>query len=501
MEKTGQRILGVAARAWLWLSTSAFVVGLLSLAWFFFRTGTKPSRAAYPCQRVAAANGAAWLATYVLPILAVTGFAGENRSLRRKLLTVAVVLIATAGAVRIADGPGLLSAAADREIDLVLPESRATSSPASDLFVIEGTHGDDDGVYELIALMAEQGTSFYRRDKPGHASGPAGLIAVDDVVLIKINSQWDQRGGTNTDLLQSLIKAIVDHPDGFTGEIIVADNGQGRYGPRGSGGSLDWPLNNAEVRSQSAQDVVDSFAGEHRVSAYLWDTIARKRVAEYDEGDAEDGYVLAETKSPTTGALAAYPKFRSAHGTFVSFKHGIWDPDHQTYESDRLKLINAPVLKPHAIYGVTGCIKHYMGVTSDRLTASAGARAHNTVGAGGMGTEIVETRFPALNVIDAIWVSLTPGNGPQVTYDGATRVDVIAASTDPVALDYWTAKYILVQGAREKGRSNVASLDPDSERSFARWLRLSMSELVAAGYQATVDESRMNVYVKRVVNP
>jgi hypothetical protein len=255
------------------------------------------------------------------------------------------------------------------------------------------------------------------------------------------------------------------------------------------------------VRSQSAQDVVDSFAGEHRVSAYLWDTIARKRVAEYDEGDAEDGYVLAETKSPTTGALAAYPKFRSAHGTFVSFKHGIWDPDHQTYESDRLKLINAPVLKPHAIYGVTGCIKHYMGVTSDRLTASAGARAHNTVGAGGMGTEIVETRFPALNVIDAIWVSLTPGNGPQVTYDGATRVDVIAASTDPVALDYWTAKYILVQGAREKGRSNVASLDPDSERSFARWLRLSMSELVAAGYQATVDESRMNVYVKRVANP
>jgi hypothetical protein len=503
MKKTEQGVLGVATRAWAWLSTSAFVVGLLGLAWFVFRTGTKPSRATYPCQRVAAAHGAAWLATYALPVLTITGFVGENRSARRKLLTVAVVLLVAAGAAWTVNGPsGLLHAAPlDQAVQLELLERRATSFPSSDLFVVSGTHGDDNGIAALIALLAEGGMPFYRRDEAGPTSGPSGLIAVDDVVLIKINAQWDQRGGTSTDLLHSLIAAIVDHPDGFTGEIIVADNGQGQYGPRGSGGSLDWSSNNAEVRSQSAQSVVDSFAADHRVSTYLWDTITRKRVAEYDEGDAEDGYVVAETKSSTTGALAAYPKFRSVYGTHVSFKHGIWNPNRQSYDSDRLKLVNVPVLKPHSIFGVTGCIKHYMGVTSDRLTANAGARAHNSVGTGGMGTEIAETRFPTLNILDAIWVSLTPGNGPQVTYNGATRVDVIAASTDPVALDYWAAKYILVQGARKKGRSNVASLDPDSERSFARWLRLSMNELVAAGYRATVDESRMNVYVERVANP
>ncbi len=501
MDKRQRRIIDRVTRIWRWVSTSAFVIGLLSLAWFVFRTGTKPSRATYPCQRVAAANGYAWLTTYVLPALSITGFVGEHRSTKRKLLTVAIVLLAAAGAAWIANGPGsgLLNAAVvDREIELVLDESRATSLPASNLFVVSGTHGNDDGVAELIALMAEQGTPFYGSDEAERTSGPTGLIAADDVVLIKINAQWDQRGGTNTDLLRSLIQTIVDHPDGFTGEIIVADNGQDQYGPRGSGGSLDWSRNNAEVRSQSTQDVVNSFAADHRVSGYLWDTITRNRVTEYDQGDTEDGYVLAKTVSPTTGALAAYPKFRSTDGTYVSFRNGIWDPDRQTYDSDRLKVINVPILKPHSIFGVTGCIKHYMGVTSDMLTRSAGARAHNSVGVGGMGTEIAETRFPTLNVVDAIWVSLTPGNGPQVYYSGATRVDVIAASTDPVALDYWAAKYILTQGARETGRSNVASVDPDSERSFARWLRLSMDEIVTAGYQVTIEEARMNVYVSEL---
>jgi len=500
MEKVRHGSVGRAMRLWRWASTSAFVFGLLSLAWFVFRTGTKPSRVVYPCQRVAAANGAAWLATVLLPVLSITGFVGKNRSWRRKLLTVAVVLLTAVGAAWIADGPGLLSkAAAPNRIDLVLSERRATSSPASDLFVVDGTHGD--GIAELIALMAEQGTRFYRSSETGHASGPTGLIAADDVVLIKINAQWDQRGGTNTDLLRSLMQAIVDHPDGFTGEIIVADNGQHQYGARGNGGSMDWGWNNAEERSQSVQDVVDSFAAEHRVSTYLWDTITGEHVTEFDQGDTADGYVLSEASSPTTGALAAYPKFRSEHGTFVSFKRGIWDPESETYDSARLRLINLPVLKPHMIFGVTGCIKHYMGVTSDVLTRSAGARAHDSVGTGGMGTEIAETRFPTLNILDAIWVSLAPGVGPQVRYSDATRTDVIAASTDPVALDYWAAKHILAQGARAKGYSRVESLDPDSGRSFSRWLRRSMDEIVAAGHRATVDETRMNVYVRQMTTP
>ena len=499
MDVKARSIIDRVAQVWRWASTSAFVVGLFSLAWFVYRTGTKPSRAAYPCQRVAAANGTAWLATYFLPLLSITGFVGERRTWKRKLLTVAAVVVIAAGTAWLSNGPGsLIAAMVDREVSLVLESKRATASPASDLFVVRGTHGNDGGVSELIALMADAGTLFYRTEHPGQASGPAGLIGADDVVLIKINAQWDQRGGTNTDLLRSLIQAIVDHPEGFDGEIIVADNGQAQYGSHGGGGSLDWSRNNAEDRSQSAQDVANAFAADHRVSAYLWDRITGTRVEEYDAGDVEDGYVVSAARSPSTGAVSAYPKFRSAFGTHVSFKYGIWDPEHRTYDSDRLVLINMPVLKPHSIYGVTACIKHYMGVTSDRLTGTAGTSAHYTVGTGGMGTEIAETRFPTLNIVDAIWVSLTPGRGPRVYYGDATRVDVIAASTDPIALDYWSAKHILMQGAPEAQQRAVSSFDPDNDAtgSFAHWLRLSMDELVAAGYRATVDEARMSVYVR-----
>ena len=496
MRRTRQHAARRVARWWRWATTSTFVVGLLSLAWFLFRTGTRPSRAVYPCQRVAAANAGTWLATYLLPVLSVTGFVGENRSWQRRLATVAVVAAVSAAAAWFASGSGLLETAAEGAIDLSFEEIRATSAPASDLFVVRGTNGNDGGVATLIALMAEHGTRFYRSVESGAARGPHGLIGPADVVLVKINCQWDQRGGTNTDLLRALIQSIVDHPDGFTGEVIVADNGQAQYGPGGNGGSMDWSWSNAEDRSQSVQDVVDRFGESHRVSTFLWDEITRTEVSEYDQGDMDDGYIVLDESSPTSGAVVAYPKFRTEHGTYVSFRHGIWDPTRGAFDSDRLILINLPVLKPHMIFGVTGCIKHYMGVTSDALTRAAGARAHDSVGTGGMGTEIAGTRFPTLNLLEAIWTSLAPGVGPQVRYADATEVGVIAASTDPVALDYWGAKYILTQGARARGVRSTDSLDPDSRRSFATWLRLSMDELAAAGHQVTVDEARMNVFVR-----
>ncbi|MFC1956748.1 DUF362 domain-containing protein, partial [Chloroflexota bacterium] len=283
--------------------------------------------------------------------------------------------------------------------------------------------------------------------------------------------------------------------DGFVGEIVVADNGQGQYGSTGRGGSFDYTRNNAEDILQSIQKVVDSF-GSHKVSAYLWDKITTKRVKEYAEGNNEDGYVIDDSKNSRTGLLVSYPKFKTRFGTLISFKLGVWNPETQNYDSDRLKVINVPVLKSHMIYGVTACVKHYMGVTSDKLTGQQGATSHGAIGAGGMGTELSEARFPILNIVDAIWVNANPGRGPGTPYESATRTNAVAASTDPVALDYWAAKNILIPTARHLGYSALSSIDPDNttRHSFGHWLRLSMEEIIRAGYQATVDEARMNVY-------
>ena len=484
------------------LSDSPLILGLFSLIWLIFRSGTKPSRIVYPCQKAAAANSYLWLTIYIIPFLrALTNKIFKRTNLKRRILPILLVVTIVGGSIVLWEAYEAIKKETKQELGIKITEKMAKFEPASSIFVVNGTKGNDYGILKLIDLMGGNGLLFYKSPEYGKNKGPNGLIAKDDVVIIKVNSQWNERGGTNTDLVKALIQAILDRPDGFIGEIVVADNGQAQYGSAGSGGSFSWSRNNAENISQSIQSVVDFFAGKnYRVSAYLWDTITTKRVGEYFEGDMEDGYVVNATINPRTGIMVSYPKFRTKFGTYISFKYGVWDPETKTYHSDKLKVINFPVLKTHSIYGVTACVKHYMGVVSDKLTAMLGARAHNTVGKGGMGTEIVETRFPTLNIIDAIWVNAVPKGGPSTSYGEATRVNVIAASIDPVALDYWAAKYILLEVARMKGYDGLDSMDPDNTEpgSFGHWLRLSMEEIRRAGYQVTVDEDYMNVYVSNL---
>jgi len=484
------------------LLNNLFWLGLSSLIWWVLRTGAKPSRGVYPCQQVAAANSWLWISLYILPLFSTI----KNRIPRllrtRSLIYLPLALVIIISLIMSLNASLFSSdlTAINRSVNLDLQSQVTMLSPASDIFVINGTSGNDGGVINLINLMGTRGTLFYQSPRTGFNQGPSGLISADDVIIIKINCQWDERGGTNTDVLKSVIQAILLHPDGFNGEIIVADNGQAQNGPEGEGGSLEYNKNNAEDTAQSVQKVVDSFSGTYRISTYLWDTITNNRVREYSEGDDEDGYIAGAEIDPFTGLLVSYPKFKTQFDTHISFKMGIWDPIRKTYNSQRLKIINLPVLKSHKEYGVSAAVKNYMGVTSARLTRELGADSHFTIGEGGMGKQMAETRFPVLNIIDAIWVNTTPGTGPYTSYDMATRTNVIAASSDPFALDYYAAKYILVPAARKQGIMEVSRIDPDnvSEGSFGDWLRKSRDEAVLSGRQATVDEAYINIFVSRL---
>jgi hypothetical protein len=371
---------------------------------------------------------------------------------------------------------------------LSIEAKNATVLPASDIYVANGRVSDP--VSELIDLMGLHGLMFYKSGVAGANNGPDGLIARDDVVLIKINEQWNQRGGTNTDILKELIQAIVNHPDGFVGELVVADNGQGY-------GSMNWADSNAENTSQSAQAVVDMFSSSYNVSTYDWQPIRGNRVDEYSNGDNTSGYICYQDADPQTGIYVSYPKFQTKFGTFISFKYGIWNG---TGYEQRLKIVNVPVLKTHSTYGVTGCLKHYMGVQSEGVAVRGGlANGHSTVATGGMGTLMTETRFPILNILDATWVNAIPMQGPRTSYLGATRVNVLMASTDPAALDYWAAKHVLVQTARLIGYSDLytATMNPDSTGTgpFRFYLNCTKNVIVANGYNVTTDENRMNIYV------
>lgn len=380
----------------------------------------------------------------------------------------------------------------DEFFKLELTGHDAKNQSSSNIYVLSGTEGEMQGIDRLIDMMGDKGLYFYKSSKPGKNAGSDGIIAPDDVVLLEINCQWDYRGGTNTDLIKSVIQKILNHPDNFNGEIIVADNGQGQYGGKGYGGSMDWEVNNAKDRSQSVQDVVDSFTANNKVSAVLWDTMTKDKVEEYSSGDMEDGFIIAENPDPETGIIVSYPKFKTKYGTYVSFKEGIWDNSEKRYDSGKLKVISMPVLKAHLNYYVTGCIKKYMGVTSDKLTNH---NAHDSIGYGGMGTEMVETRMPDLNILDAIWIN--PVRGPMTPDGSAVKTGIIAAGTDAVALDYWASSKILMKAAEKTGNPNSRFMDPGdiSPGHFGYWLKLSADEIKKAGYPAAATMDEINVYI------
>jgi hypothetical protein len=364
----------------------------------------------------------------------------------------------------------------------------------------------DAAVSALLDMMESEDCEFYKSSQT-----PSGMIGSDDVIILKVNGQWASRGGTNTDLVKSVITAIGNHPDEFTGEIIVADNGQGL-------GNLDFFHANSYYRNQSVTDVVNSFS-EFNISTYLWDTLRSSTVDEYSEGDLTDGYVLNSTWDSNTEIFTSYPKFRTIHGTYISFRNGVWDSE-TGYDSDRLKVINMPVLKSHFRYGVTGCVKNYMGLPKGHIVGSVDPgipHEHFSIALGGLATLMVQTRAPVLNILDMVWVNAHPmesstRRGPWSEYSSASFTDIIGASQDPVALDYWASKIVLCGTAEYLNYTTYSSLSPDYEplseqyygsdpmdESFHNYLERSMNVLVNAGYSATLNETEMNAYVVQLV--
>ncbi|MHC4989688.1 MAG: DUF362 domain-containing protein [Planctomycetota bacterium] len=369
---------------------------------------------------------------------------------------------------------------------LVDPEYRAAVFHAVDCPAPDGDRFP--GLDALIGLMDHEGLSLYESANGWPESGPDGLIAADDVVIIKINYQWPERGGTNVDLLRGLIRRIVDHPDGFAGEVVVCENTQ-----FASIAGFDRASNNAEDPGLSPHDVIVEFQAQgFDVSHSSWTALRFNEVAEYDQSDTTDGYVVGPFDARFNGRVS-YPKFQSASGTWISVKRGIWDPESAMYDGNRLAFINVPVLKSHhAVYGVTACIKNYMGV----VTGGLGTNSHNAIAWGLLGEVLAEIGLADLNILDCIWINANPLSGPSTPESIASRRDELVASVDPVAADIWATTNILIPGFLANGFEPPwpgPSADPDDpESAFRHYLDHSMSFILLAGNDVTNDLQRID---------
>ena len=281
--------------------------------------------------------------------------------------------------------------------------------------------------------------------------------------LFKINNQWGGQGSgngsgrlsTNTDLLKGIIARVLEHPIDFTGEIVIAENTQD------SGAGWDTTPANAEDQNQTYKDVVDAFQSlGYPVSFSRWDDLNESLIrgggvrgssyptGEYFHGNSDDAYILLEDSEGTGTDELSYPKFQTAGGRYVSMRYGVWNG--ASYDSDRLTLINVPVLKKHGMSGSTIAWKNLIGfvtVYDEERRYGSWDAMHDfywgyTEGAnrsyGLVGRQMALIRTPDLNVVDAIWVATEDNtDGPAV------RQNVLLASTDPFAVDWYSSEYIM----------------------------------------------------------
>jgi len=287
------------------------------------------------------------------------------------------------------------------------------------------------GIDALLNMMGTNGLKFFRSTQETTLSGPSGLIDTGDIVLIKVNAQWKYRGCTNSDVIRGLIQKILQHPDHFTGEVVIIENGQGR-------GSLNCDTytsyQNSEVHANANDEshsftyLVDTIFNDYRVSYYLFDPIRSIFIGENDH--STDGYRTYENIS--------YPCFITARRHRIELQKGVWNGS--SYDQN-LKLINVPVLKHHDTGGseITESLKHMYGVVS-MADGQSSFRHYSGLGET-CGKMMVSVHTPVLNIMDAIWVSHSSLKGYQE--NTTHRSNQLMASQDPVALDYLAAKGIL----------------------------------------------------------
>lgn len=480
-EKTRMWKRHFSSNWWFW------VAGLFAFLWVMLRSGTNPKRLTYPCQRAAFPLASSWL-------VAILGLLGGallwKRFAKFSAAAASLMLVAFLGA-----SPGL---AESRPVPASLPVWEV-ETPVSTVFVMDSLpptsgslaagdasvpdeHLSDPTMDTLLEMMQAKGTYLHRT-----AEHPDGIVGSTDVVIIKGNFQWNSQNTTNTDRIKGLIWQILNHPQGFSGEIIVADNTQN------IGTGINQNDNNSDDTEQSIPDVVSTFYAKgypvyYLDWVYIWDDVAE----EYSEGDNSDGYVYRTPERIT------YPKFRTPSGNYyVSLSKGVWDPDSAIYDSSSLCIIDFPVLKAHSWAGATIAVKNWIGVVTtaysdERFGGFNAMHDDFFFSTYALVARVMAVTYPRLTIVDAAW---TTTQGPS-NLANIVKTNMLAASTDPVASSWYTAKFILTPIAVSPNAT-----DPDNEfgtyhRGLTNWTTFLAD---SAGLPCTMDSARISVYDRSVI--
>ena len=370
--------------------------------------------------------------------------------------------------------------------------------------------------------------------------GIESVVGRNDVVIIKVSAQWWNQGMTNVAAVKRTIEQILAI-EGFDGEIIVFENVHFRLAD-GSGLARAWTHEserNVDVEGWNklgdliphfeALDAPVSFVGlidageselassgwhdpEHEHGVYGGDGRGPIQPGEERDGyywDFENEFRLRRSMVDDAKVPLTWPVFTSPlSGLVVDLKAGLFhrEGDRRVPVERPLTFINMTTANEHLTVGFTGAAKSAMGL----VDMSAGYMGTHPLAdgylsvhyfghpdakwrmAGPLAQFAKEVRAPDLFLTVAEWVAATPADGGDASqdlrHDSATafRRRTVVAGTDPVAIDVWCVRNLLMplQGA------NLPMYDLDDESSsmvaFLRYYR----EVYGSG---TLDESLITV--------
>lgn len=430
-----------------------WIAGLVAFLWVVFRSGTNPKRLAYPCQQAAFPIASAWVISFMPLIIVTRKFLYENRFIFLSILGFTLLLGIAYKFRNYAQPPRQAvvlpvweneNAISDIYVYENIPNSKG--SLAAGNVSVPNQYLSDPAIDSLIYLMSFGKTPFFKTH-----TGPGGIVGNNDVVILKCNFQWRHRLGTNTDRIKGVIWQILNHPDGFNGEVLICDNQESQNGPSNWLSGFNDYSNNSDDKNQSIVDVINTFKAKgYPVNYYAWDSLNTKIVAEYNQGDLTDGYIF----NPET--LTSYPKFKTPKENYVSMSSGIWNNVSGTYDKDRLTIINFPVLKAHGLAGATIALKNYIGLMNTTKSEEWYGGIDNfhsnyCFSDYALVAKEISIAWPDLNIVDATYVS-TESNWNFNS--GNVHQKTVLASVDPVAVSWYAAKYILTPLAEDPVRTN-----------------------------------------------
>lgn len=359
--------------------------------------------------------------------------------------------------------------------------------------------------------------------------GIGRIINKDDIVILKPNSQWWNQGMTNTNSMKEFVRQVLNLPN-FMGEIIIADNHQ--FQQDESRGWTTGTPNGDYNLNQLIQYFND--LGYKNVTKYHWHCGGPNKGLVQGNGHGDrvvnaaqdgDGYVWRDDMvyevENGRKTMMTYPIFTSSYSRItIDLKNGAWKDG--KYLKNKVKLINFPSLNHHSNWaGVTSCIKNYLGIVDmscgyhgetpkkfynfhyvgnyeskvnryvEKLCRMAGIGYFEHFHGGPVGYFMKNVRMADLNVVTAHCV----GFGSRTDKKLSARPKAVLASTDPVALDYYAAKYFLLRFTPKKlaskwGYNFYKYNDPDYIKGP---FRRQLEECHAEGI-GNLDEARMKIH-------